>query len=1153
MTLGAGGTVTLGGGGNITLGGGGNVTLGAGGTVTLGAGGNITLGAGGTVTLGGGGNITLGAGGTITLGGGGTVTLGAGGNVTLGAGGGTINGVADGPGTYPVGAGGTVTLGAGGNVTLGAGGNVTLGAGGNVTLGAGGNITLGGGGTVTLGGGGNVTLGAGGVVTLGGGGNITLGGGGNITLGGGGNITLGGGGNVTLGGGGAASTELDYNTANSIVRPPPAATYTLEPSAVQVNWTAPAFGVVQTYTISRSVNGGSPVIIGSVSGVNGFAPATTFTDTNPDTSATTVVYTISTTLAPDPGTSNQRQSAPSPPAVLTVDQTIVLGSLPSSVSISNPSITVYATAETNGSANMQLVTFTASGPCSVGTAQIDQNGVSSTPVTLSSTGSCTITASQTGDSTIVPVVTPAYNAATPVSGTFTIVPVNSNTTSQTIAFPQLPPVQYGSSPVPVSATASSNLPVTFSVSGPCSLTGNAIAITGAGKCSVTASAPSGPGPNKTTYSAASATQSFNISPAVLTVTAGSLTISYGQPVPSLATDYTITGYVNSESSSVLNSTAPAISTTATSSSAPGSYPITVSTGSLAATNYSFLYVSGTLTIQSTNQSALVLSAASALTYNQSEPLNISGGSTGGAITYNVTGPCSVANGQLTANSSTGSCTVSATMAGNSSYSPVTSNSVIVTLQVAAQTINFTTNPPSSAAYNSQFTVGGTASSGLAISFTSAGGCTNSATTLNSGVYTSTYTMTSSTVACSVIAGQAGNSNYGAQTVTKTVAATGPAITVSPTSINFGAVTLGSITIKTVTVSNTGNAAVTISTPFISLLTAGNADEFVIVSLCPSSLAAGKSCTITVSFVAGAYYNTAQTATLEVMDNAPGSPQPVALSATVLQPQKITFSTNPPASAVYNSSFTVAASASSGLAVTYTSSGSCSNSGATYTMTGGKGACSVIVNQAGNSNYAAAGQVTKTVTATLAPQTITFTTSPPASAVFKSTFTVAASGGASGNAVTFTSSGACSNSGATYMMTSGKGTCSVIANQAGNSNYAAAGQVTKTVSATYSLASLSPTSLSFGTVGSGRSSSAQIATLANTGTSPLIISNIGFTGTNPGNFSQTSTCPGSASSLAAGAKCTISVTFNSGGKAVSANLTVTDNTQAGTQSVSLSGN
>jgi Bacterial Ig-like domain (group 3) len=173
----------------------------------------------------------------------------------------------------------------------------------------------------------------------------------------------------------------------------------------------------------------------------------------------------------------------------------------------------------------------------------------------------------------------------------------------------------------------------------------------------------------------------------------------------------------------------------------------------------------------------------------------------------------------------------------------------------------------------------------------------------------------------------------------------------------------------------------------------------------------------------------------------------------LASQSITFTTNAPASAAYNSQFTVAATASSGLAVAYTSSGSCSNSGATYTMTSGTGTCSVIANQAGNSNYSAATQVTESVGATPASQTITFTTNPPASAAYNSQFTVAATA-SSGLAVAYTSSGSCSNSGATYTMTSGTGTCSVIANQAGNANYAAATPVTKSVTATPASASVS---------------------------------------------------------------------------------------------------
>jgi len=93
---------------------------------------------------------------------------------------------------------------------------------------------------------------------------------------------------------------------------------------------------------------------------------------------------------------------------------------------------------------------------------------------------------------------------------------------------------------------------------------------------------------------------------------------------------------------------------------------------------------------------------------------------------------------------------------------------------------------------------------------------------------------------------------------------------------------------------------------------------------------------------------------------------------------------------------------------------------------------------------------ESVTANFVAQTsqaITFTPNPPQSAAYGSQFTVAAAGGASGNPVTFTSSGACNNVGATYTMISGTGTCSVIANQAGNTQYSAAPQVIESVTAT----------------------------------------------------------------------------------------------------------
>ena len=894
VTLGSGGTVTLGSGGNVALGSGGNVTLGSGGTATLGAGGTITLGSGGNVTLGSGGNVTLGSGGTIALGSGGNVTLGSGGNVTLGSGGTIALGSG---GTITLGSGGTVTLSVGGTITLGsggtqailpnvptvvsAGGTITLGSGGTIALGSGGNITLGSGGTITLGSGGTIALGSGGNITLGSGGTITLGSGGTITLGSGGNVTLGSGGVVTLGNGGAVNlgsgsssislgsvpasttgsggpvaTELTYETANAVVRVPTAPTETKTATGfVRINWNAPAFGVVQTYTIYRSSNGATPIVIGSVSGVNGNPPATEFTDTNPDLTSKTVVYTITTTLVPDTTGGTQRSSQQSAPAVLKNDQTITLGPLPSSVIIPSP-LTVTATAMSNGAPNGLQVVFSATGSCAIGSQSIASN-VSSAVVSLSGAGSCTVIASQPGSTT--------FNAANSVSGTFMVLAQGSTTKSQTINFPTLPNAQYGGS-FSLSAMSSSGLPVSFKASGPCTTSGM---ISGMGVCSITASAPASGG-----YSSASLTQSFNIYPAVLKVTAANLTSVYGQALPALT--YSYSGFVNNDTATVVSG-APALSTTATATSNAGGYPIVVSTGTLATPNYSFLYVNGTLTVQPASQAALTLKTTSPLTYGQSETLSVTGGTTGGAVTYNLaSGSCGISGAKLTANSGTGTCLVTATMAGNTNYSAVTTTPANqVVLAQVSQAITFTTNPPTTAAYNSTFTVAATGgASGNAVTFTSAGACTNTG---------ATYTMTSSTGTCSVIANQAGNLNYSAATqVTKTVTASGPLLTLSTSSINFGTLYLGAISAQTITVTNSGTAAATINDPLLSIVKGGNSSEFIALSLCPQTLGAGKSCIVGIAFVAGPFY-TPQTATLQIMSNAPGSPQPVALSAQVINP------------------------------------------------------------------------------------------------------------------------------------------------------------------------------------------------------------------------------------------------------------------------------
>lgn len=79
--------------------------------------------------------------------------------------------------------------------------------------------------------------------------------------------------------------------------------------------------------------------------------------------------------------------------------------------------------------------------------------------------------------------------------------------------------------------------------------------------------------------------SVRVYKAPLTVTANSVTVPEGGTVPPLT--YTITGFVNGEDASVVSGTA-ALSSTVTSSTRTGEYPITVNVSGLSAENYYFV-------------------------------------------------------------------------------------------------------------------------------------------------------------------------------------------------------------------------------------------------------------------------------------------------------------------------------------------------------------------------------------------------------------------------------------------------------------------------------------------------------------------------------------------------------------------------------------
>ena len=90
----------------------------------------------------------------------------------------------------------------------------------------------------------------------------------------------------------------------------------------------------------------------------------------------------------------------------------------------------------------------------------------------------------------------------------------ANKLTQTINFAPLADKTYGDADFQVTATATSGLPVTFSASGDCTVTGDIVHITGAGSCTITASQT-----GDATYDAApDVSQSFDIEKAPTTTT-----------------------------------------------------------------------------------------------------------------------------------------------------------------------------------------------------------------------------------------------------------------------------------------------------------------------------------------------------------------------------------------------------------------------------------------------------------------------------------------------------------------------------------------------------------------------------------------------------------------------------------------------------------
>lgn len=180
--------------------------------------------------------------------------------------------------------------------------------------------------------------------------------------------------------------------------------------------------------------------------------------------------------------------------------------------------------------------------------------------------------------------------------------------------------------------------------------------------------------------------------------------------------------------------------------------------------------------------------------------------------------------------------------------------------------------------------------------------------------------------------------------------------------------------QTVTLTNTGAVPLTISAIGIPGL---GADSFGVSNNCGGSLAPGANCAIQVSFSpqqAGSI-----SATLQVADNAPDSPQSVALSgggassapAVALSPASLSFAPQLTASTSAAKTVTVSNSGTAALAISaVAASGDFAATNSCPASLAPKASCAVAVSFAPTVTGARAGQLTITDNAPDSPQTVT---------------------------------------------------------------------------------------------------------------------------------------------------------------------------------------
>lgn len=369
-------------------------------------------------------------------------------------------------------------------------------------------------------------------------------------------------------------------------------------------------------------------------------------------------------------------------------------------------------------------------------------------------------------------------------------------------------------------------------------------------------------------------------------------------------------------------------------------------------NYNAVDSSDTIvTIGKANQIVLAITSTTA-TYGQTLSLTTSGGSGGGAVTWQVTaGTCTVSTDTLTPGDANSLCKIRATKAASDNYNSVDSVDETITINKTSQSMLSVTTA--------------TAPHGRTTSLSATGG---------SGNGSITWVVTSGT--CTVLASNLTPGNVGSTCVVRATKAT---------DTNYNTVNSSNATITITKGSQTGltiTSAESFTTGTTLLLTATGGQSNgslswsatgTYCSLTGSSLSAsrgGVSCTVEVTRAGDSNYNSAS--------------ENLAISVDKIV-QILTFQSTPPSRPTPNSTYTVDVDSDAFLAPTIAianaSSSVCTISAGVVTFSA-IGNCLISASQSGNDTIAAAA-ASQQVTV-VSPTAATITTTEPAQSIQSTT-------------------------------------------------------------------------------------------------------------------------------------------------------------------------